>query len=318
MSQFRCLGAVIVLLALGCSSAWTQGQRAIRIVNPLPPGGAADIAGRLLAEQIGRMQGVSVVVENKPGAGTIIGTEAVWRAAADGNILLLTANAFVINRIVRKINYDPLGFEPVCLLVRAPHVLTVNSAAPYHTFADYIAAARAQPGVLTNGSVGPASAQHISLEMLKRGANVDVRFIPFNGNAPAVNALLGGHVTSVIVNYPEVAEHVKGGKLRALATTLRERIDEIPDVPTVAESGLAEFQSETWIGLVAPPKTPRAVVAQLASWTEAALQVPEVNAKLRGAGLLPGGPCGADFAAYLRKQHDDYDSIIRAANIKVE
>ena len=246
------------------------------------------------------------------------GTEPVSRAKPDGNTLLLPANSFVINRIVRKINYDPLSFEPVCLLVRTAHVLAVNSASPYRTLADYLGAARAEPGALTNGSVGPATAQHISLEMLKRAANADIHFIPFNGNVPAVNALLGGHITSVIVNYPEVSEYVKAGKLRALATTLRERIDEMPDVPTVAESGFAGFESESWVGLVAPPKTPREVIAQLISWTETALQVPEVNAKLRAAGISPVGLCGSDFAAYLHKQHDDYARIIRAANIRIE
>jgi tripartite-type tricarboxylate transporter receptor subunit TctC len=219
---------------------------------------------------------------------------------------------------VRRLSYDPLSFEPICLLVRAAHVVTVNSASPYRMLADYLAAARAQPGVLTNASVGPATAQHLALEMLKRAANVNISFVPFSGNAPAVNALLGGHVTSVIVNYPEVSEQVKAGKLRALATTLRARIEELADVPTVAESGFNNFETETWIGLVAPPKTPQAAVAQLATWTLSALEVPEVKAKLFAVGLSPVGLCGADFAAYLRKQYDEYGRVISASNFKVE
>jgi tripartite-type tricarboxylate transporter receptor subunit TctC len=309
--------AFACVAALGCQDGWSQTQRTIRLINPFPAGGSGDIVARLLADQLSRTQGLSAIVESRPGAGSVIGTEAVSRAAPDGNTLLMPANSFVINRIVRKLNYDPLSFEPVCLLVRAAHVVTVNSASPFRTLADYLAAARAQPGALTNASVGPATAQHIALEMLKRAAKVDISFVPFAGNAPAVNALLGGHVTSVIVIYPEIAEQVKTGKLRALATTLRARIEELPDVPTVAESGFRDFETETWIGLVAPPKTPKDVVAQLASWTEAALGAAEVKAKLRAVGLFPVGLCGSDFRAYLHKQYDEYDRVIRASNIKV-
>ena len=318
MGTFRLAFAVVSLVALGGQAGWAQPQRTIRIINPFPLGGATDIVGRLLADQISRTQGVSAIVESRPGAGSVIGTETVARAAPDGNTLLMPANSFVINRIVRKLSYDPLSFEPICVLVRAAHVVTVNSASPYRTLGDYLAAARAQPGMLTNASVGPATAQHIALEMLKRAANVDISFVPFSGNVPAVNALLGGHVTSVIVNYPEVSEQVKSGKLRALATTLLARLEETPDVPTVAESGFPEFETETWIGLVAPPKTPQGAAAQLAACTVSALQAPEVKAKLLAVGLSPVGLCGADFAAYLRKQHDEYDRVIRAANIKVD
>jgi tripartite-type tricarboxylate transporter receptor subunit TctC len=318
MRKLRLAFAVVSVVALGSQHGWSQTQQTIRIINPFPPGGSTDIIGRLLADQISRTQGVLAIVESRPGAGSVIGTEAVSRATPDGNTLLMPANSFVINRIVRKLSYDPLTFEPICLLVRAAHVVTVNGASPHRTLADYLAAAHAQPGALTNASVGPATAQHIALEMLKRAANVDISFVPFSGNVPAVNALLGGHVTSVIVNYPEISEQVKAGKLRALATTLRARIEDMPNVPTVAESGFNGFETETWIGLVAPPKTSAATVARLASWTVSALQAPEVKAKLLAVGLSPVGVCGVDFAAYLRKQYDEYGRVIRASNIKVE
>jgi tripartite-type tricarboxylate transporter receptor subunit TctC len=318
MPKLRLVTASLLLVALGCHVSWSQAQRTIKFVNPFPAGGSTDIVARLLAEHIGHGNGVSTVVESRPGAGSLIGTEAVSRAPPDGNTLLLPANSFVINAIVRKLSYDPFSFEPVCLLARAAHVVTVNSASPYRTLADLLAAARAQPGTLTNASVGPATAQHIAFEMLKRAANVDIGFIPFSGNGPAVNALLGGHVTSVIVNYPEVAEQIRAGKLRPLATTLAARIDELPDVPAVAESGFKDFESETWIGLVAPPKTPEDIATQLAAWTAAALQAPDIKVKLIAVGLSPVGLCRADFAAYLRKQYDDYARVIHASNIKVQ
>jgi tripartite-type tricarboxylate transporter receptor subunit TctC len=186
MRKLRLAFSVVSVVALGSQHGWSQTQQTIRIINPFPPGGSTDIVGRLLADQISRTQGVSAIVESRPGAGSVIGTEAVSRATPDGNTLLMPANSFVINRIVRKLRYDPLTFEQICLLVRAAHVVTVNRVSPYGTLADYLAAARTQPGALTNASVGPATAQHIALEMLKRAANVDISFVPFSGNVPAV------------------------------------------------------------------------------------------------------------------------------------
>jgi tripartite-type tricarboxylate transporter receptor subunit TctC len=307
------------LVMLSDHSASYQTTRTIKVVVPFPPGGGADIVARLLADQIGRAQGPTILVENRPGAASVIGTEVVSRAAPDGNTVLVPANSFLISAFLKKLTYDPLtSFEPICNLARSPHVLAVNSDSPYKTLGDLINAARAKPGELTLASVGPASAQHIAFEMLKRRANIDVTFVPFAGNAPAVNSLLGGHVTSVLVNYPEVAEQLHAGKLRALAMTLRERIEQLPSVPTVAESGYTDFETDTWIGLMAPARTPKETITQLSKWFMEAMQVPEVKAKLVKLGLYPVGTCGAEFAGYLRKQYDDYRRVIREANIKAE
>jgi tripartite-type tricarboxylate transporter receptor subunit TctC len=294
-------------------------MRTIKIVVPFPPGGAVDLLARLLADQVSRAQGLTLVVENRPGAASVMGTETVSRAAPDGNTLLVPANSFIINAFLKKISYDPLAsFEPVCNLVRSPHVLAVNSASPYRNLADLFAAARAKPGELTLASAGPASAQHIAFELLKRRADVDMTFVPFSGTTPAVNSLLGGHVASVLVNYAEVAEQLNAGKLRALVTTLQARTERLPDVPTVAESGYPDFATDSWIGLVAPAKTPKETVAQLANWFTTALETPEIKTRLASLGLSQVGMCGDDFAAYLRKQKDEYGRAIREANIKGE
>jgi tripartite-type tricarboxylate transporter receptor subunit TctC len=171
---------------------------------------------------------------------------------------------------------------------------------------------------LTLASVGPATAQHIAFELLKRSANVDINFVPYSGNAPAVNALLGGHVTSVLVNYPEVAEHLDAGELRALAAGSRTRIEQLPNVPTVAELGFKDYEAETWLGVVAPAMTPKEMISELAGWFIAAMQEPSVKVKLLTLGLYPVGVCGEEFAAHLRKQFDDYARIIRESNIKAE
>jgi tripartite-type tricarboxylate transporter receptor subunit TctC len=278
-----------------------------------------DILARVLTEQIGRTRGQTMVVENRPGAGSAIGTEAVARAAPDGNTVLMLANSFVINPHLKKVNYDPLtSFEPICYLARTPNIFAVNNSSPYRTLEDLLTAARARPGELTIASPGPGTIQHIGIEAFKRAANVNVTYVPFPGDAPAVNALLGQHVTSIFVTNTVVREHVNAGKLRAIATASRTRIESLPDLPTVAESGLQNYESDAWFGLVAPAQTPQEIVSQLAGWFSAAMQVPEIKAKLLGLGLLPIGTCGDDFAVHLRKQYDEYGRVLREANIKAE
>src|SRR5436305_7273235 len=184
-------------LAVTGPGAWSQAARTIKIVVALPPGGAADIQARLLAEQISRTQGLPMLIENRPGAANIIGTEAVSRAAPNGNALLLVTPAFVINPHVRKLNYDPLtSFEPICYLTRTPTVILVNSASPYRTLADLVDAARGKPGELTLAATGPATLVQIAFEKFKRAANVNMTFVPYPGGATVITALLGGHVTS--------------------------------------------------------------------------------------------------------------------------
>jgi tripartite-type tricarboxylate transporter receptor subunit TctC len=275
---------------------------------------------RLLGEQIGKAAGQTIVVEDRPGAGNVIGTDAVARAAPDGNTLLFNANAFVIDPHMRKVNYDPLtSFEPICHLGNVPTVLVVNSASPHHTLVDLLNAARAMPGALTLAGFGPGSPYQIGFEILKRVANVDMTFVPYSGGPPAVNALLGNHVTSAFIVYSaEGAEMVKAGKLRALASASQTRIELLSDVPTVAESGYKDYEINTWFGAVAPAKTPKDRISQLAGWFTAAMKVPEVRAKLTLQGLYPVGTCGADFGALIRKQYDEYGRIIREANIKAE
>jgi tripartite-type tricarboxylate transporter receptor subunit TctC len=307
-----------VVIALLGHSASSQPTR-IRIINPFPPGGTADLVARALGEQIGSSRGVTVLVENRPGAGTVVGTEAASRAAPDGNTLLITTPVFVVNPHFRKLNYDPLtSFEPICNLVVSPQVIVVNSESPYRTLADLLNAARAKPGELTLAGVGPATTSHIAFETLKRAANVNMTFIPYPGNAPVVNAILGGHVTSASTNYADVVEHLNAGKLRALATPSRTRVELLPDVPTVAEFGYQEVDLDVWFGLFAPANTPKEALSRLAGWFTAASQVPEVKARLAVQGLYPVGMCGADFAAHLRKQYEDFGRVIREANIKAE
>jgi tripartite-type tricarboxylate transporter receptor subunit TctC len=327
MRQACCRRAIVSVIGLVVAvagvlptpqQAWSQA-RTIRLVVPFAPAGGTDTLARLVANYISQHHGPTVVVENRPGAGTVIATEAVARAAPDGNTILIVGNSFVINPNMRKLSYDPLtSFEPICYLTRSPNIVAVHAASPYRKLADLIDAARAKPGDLTMAVNGPATSQHIGFEMLKRVAKVDFAFVPFQGGGPAVNALLGQHVDSLYSNYPTASGLLKNGKLRALAVGSRTRIEAMPDLPTVAESGYKDYEEDVWFGVVAPAKTPKNAVAQLAAWFLDAVQSPEIKSKLAAQELYVAGLCGEEFAAHLRKQHTDYGRIIREANIRTQ
>ena len=199
-----------------------------------------------------------------------------------------------------------------------PTVIAVNSTSPYRTLTDLLDAARAKPGELALASLGPVSEYQIAIESLKHATKVDMPFIPYPGGAPALNALLGEHVTSLFFSYSTMAEQLKAGKLRALATASRTRIEPLPEVPTIAESGYKDYEMDYWYGVLAAARTPKNALSQLADLFTAALKAPEVKGKLVAQALYPVGICGEDFAGLLRKQYDAYGRAIREANIKAQ
>ena len=321
----------IVILALLSQQTLAQGMsgKTVRVVVPFAAGGPADLLARLLAEQIGRAQGPTMVIENRTGASGLIGTEAVARAAPDGNTIMIINSNFVINAILRpSVTYNPLtSFEPICLLANLPMVLVVNSSSAFRSLGEFLAAARARPGELTFASFGPGTPNHIAEEALKRAAKVNWTYVPFPaGDAPAVSALLGGHITILLATYSGVMEQLKAGTLRPLAVTERVRIAPLPDVPTVAESGYQgfaesgskDFEAAGWLGVVAPATTSKEAIAHLSTLFMSALNAPEITSKLLPQGLYPVGTCGADFGSYIRKQYEEYGRVIREANIKAE
>ena len=309
----------ISLLAISNHLAWSQTISTVKLVVPVPPGGVNDFLARVLAEQIGRAQGVAFIIENRSGAGGIIGAETVSRSAPDGSTLLLGSNSVLIDALVQKTNYHPLtSFEPICNLVDAPTIITVNAASPYRKLADLIDAARAKPREITLATVGPGGTFRIGYERLRRAANVDITFVPYAGIAPAVNALLGAHVSFVFSTYSTVSEQVNAGRLRALATGSPTRIGPLPEVPSVAESGYPNYEVDQWLGLWAPAKTPKEAVSQLAGWFTAALQTPEMKQKLAAQALFPVGVCATGFGSYLRRKYDEYGRAVREANIMAE
>jgi tripartite-type tricarboxylate transporter receptor subunit TctC len=320
-----------VLLALGALAlavlattltglpAWPQAGRTIRIILSVPPGGSIDTMARILADYITSTRGQSIVIESRPGAGGVIAAEAVARAPADGTTLLSNNNGMIISAILRKVNYDPLtSFAPICDLVTTPQLIVVHSATAYRSLAELVEAARAKPGELSIASVGPNTTQHIGIERFKRLAQADLTYVPYPGGAPTVNALLGAHVSAAVLNWSEIGEQVTAGVVRPLATMALHRIEPLPELPTVAESGYPDFETDVWFGLVAPAKTPHETIAQLIDWFSAALAAPEVRAKLTALALYPDRKCGAEFDAHIRRQVDLYRRLIRELNIKGE
>ncbi len=317
LAAFAAAAGCIGLAATHRAAA--QIARTIRIVVPYAPGGAADVIARLMAEAVGRGNGPAMIVENRPGAGGAVGTETVARASPDGTTLLVVSTPFLIDPLLRKLNYDPLkSFVPICDLVSAPTVIVVNSASPYRTLGDLLDDARKKPGQVTMASIGPGSSFQLGFEMLKRAAKADMIFVPYPGNGPALNAVLGQQVTAMFATLANVSQYLQGGQLRALAVGNRTRSQALADVPTVVESGFADFDIDAWFGAFAPAGTPEPAVDEVAHLFTAALQDNAVKEKLSIQGLFPSLTCGNDFAAYLRKQNDAYSRIIAEANIKAE
>jgi tripartite-type tricarboxylate transporter receptor subunit TctC len=313
--------AVVVAAAgamLAGSTACAQTARAVKLVNPYPPGGGADVLARVLINEIGNIGGPTMVVESRPGAGTVIGTEDVVRAAPDGNTLLLTNNALLLTAHLRKLDYDPLSsLEPICSVASTPTVVIVNSASPYRTLDDLIGAARAKPGALTYGANIGALSQ-VTYEMLMHRAGFKMTLVPYTGTLPEVEAVFAGQVDTAFVDYPPAEGLLRAGKLRALATGSRARVDWLPDIPTVSELGYKGYEVELWYGVFAPARTPQQTMAKFADWFTKATQAAPVRSKLLTDGIDTTAVCGAPFAAYLQKRNEEYGQVIRDANIKAE
>jgi tripartite-type tricarboxylate transporter receptor subunit TctC len=313
------LGLTSLAIGFGDDPGWSQGGRTIRIILSVPAGGSIDTMARILADYISSAKGQPIIIESRPGAGGVIAAEAVARAPADGTTLLSNNNGTIISAILHKVNYDPLtSFAPICNLVSTPQLIVVPSASPYRSLAELIEAARGRPGELSIASVGPNTTQHIGIERLKRLAQADLTYVPYPGGAPTVNALLGAHVSAAVLNWSEIGEQITAGTARPLATMALHRIQPLPELPTVAESGYRDFETDVWFGLVAPAKTPHETIAQLIDWFSAALAAPEETAKLTALALYPNRKCGAEFDAHMRRQVDLYMRLIRELNIKGE
>jgi tripartite-type tricarboxylate transporter receptor subunit TctC len=313
----------IVLLSLAATSLHAEQQwpsgKTVRIVVPYAPGGPGEAVIRLLAQEVSDRTKSNIVVEPRPGASTVIGTETVARSSPDGATLLLVANSFIINSSLRAgLPYDPLtSFSPICLLASSSLLLVVANGSSHQSVAQFIAATREPQSRITVGGTGPNSTQQLTVEAMKRAGLADLAFVPFAGDLAVVSNVLGGHITAGLAHYASVKTHL-GVSLRALAVGSRGRFAELPDVPTFAEAGFDEIDALGWIGLVVPANTPEQSVGQIVTHFRVALDAPEVRSKLQALALQPLGVCGKEFAAFLREQHERTAGVVKAANMKAE
>jgi tripartite-type tricarboxylate transporter receptor subunit TctC len=313
------LAFVFAVLGLAEPASAQQKVSSLKIVVPLAAGGGADILARILAEQIGKAENINTIVENRPGAGTVIGTEVVARAAPDGETVLLTNPAFLINPHIKKVSYDPLtNFEPVCNMVDFPLVFVVPKDSQIKSMKDMIAMAKEKPGSVTVGSAGTGNPTHIGFEVLKKATGLEMTYVPFAGAAPAVNAALGGHITAVYSDYGTISGQLKAGALRPIAVGAKKRAAALPDVPTIPELGYTDYEAESWNGILAPAKTPKDTLTRLISMFSAAGNSAFVKEKLAALDLAPSVLCGSEYAASLKGQYERYGKAIHSTNIKVE
>ncbi len=312
----RRFGLALVTLAALSGSAGAQDR--LTIVVPFAAGGGIDIFARLMGEQIGKSGAVSPLIEDRPGASSMIGTEYVARAAPDGATVLISSNSTLITPALRTSAFDPLrDLRPVCNLAESPQLIVVKADAPYKSLGDLAAAARKTPGALTIASNGPASTQHLASEMFKHVAGIEMTYVPYPGGAPAVTALIGGQVAAVTANLSEVHGAIDAGQIRALATTASRRIASAPSIPTAREEGL-DFDIASWHGVALPAKASDQVAARVESLFMAALNAPELRAKLEVNQYTPTGFCGAEVADFMRKQVESIGAIAKSAGIHLE
>jgi tripartite-type tricarboxylate transporter receptor subunit TctC len=320
----RSIVAAAVGLALstlaGAAAAQSFPSKPVRLVVPFTAGGTVDLLARTVGDRLQQMWKQQVVVDNKPGGGTVIATDFVAKQPADGHTILFMGNSFTINAALRtSLPYDPAkDFQPIIQLVSSPQAFVVNAASPIQTFKEFVEAAKAKPGQLSYGTVGPATTQHIGGEQMRGLLGIDMVYAPYPGGAPAAQALLGGHITAVIANISEVLKQTEAGKLRALAVLSKERIEPWPSVPTVAEHGLRDFEVIAWFGVSARAGLPADALAKLAAHFPAAVRTPEVREKLVAVGLYPADSSTERFTAHIRAETAKYVEVARKSGIKVE
>ena len=309
------------LLAPALDALAQYPSKPIHVVVPSAPGDGSDLTARLISDKLSAVLGQPVIVENKLGAGGVVGTEYAARQPADGYTLIMAnAGSHSINAaLYSKLSYDPAkDFTPVALVAVSPNMMSVNPSLPVKTVAEFIAYAKAHPNEINYASGGNGSSAHLSAELFKTMAGIKMNHVPYKGSTPALTDLIGGQVQVMIGNLPPMLQHVKAGKLRALAVTTARRYPGLPEVPTVAESGLGGFETVAWFGLFAPAGTPKDIVARLNREVNAIITQPDIRERLLAIGMepLPGSP--EDFAARQASDIAKWKKVVAESGAKID
>ncbi len=301
------------------TAAQTYPHKPIRFVVPFGVGGPGDAIGRMLGRQLTDSLGQPVVIDNRSGATTIIGTELVAKSPPDGHTLLLISTTHAVNpSLFPKLPYDPIkDFAPVTLITATPFMLGIHPSVAANSVAEFVALARSKPGSLNYGSSGAGSSIHLTTELLKSAANLQMTHVPYKGSGPAFIDLIGGQIQMLFSSTVSTMPHVKSGKVRGLAITSLKRAPALPEIPTIAES-YRGFESSSWFGLLVPAKTPQPVMDRLLKETRAALKSPDFNQALVSQGAEPGGSSPAEFSAYFQAEIGKWAKVVKSAGIKLE
>lgn len=321
-SRRTMLAACAVLAGFGgVAAAQDYPSRPVKIVVPYPAGGSNDIIARVLAQKLSERVGQQFFVENRGGAGGNIGAESVASSEPDGYTLLLSAPGPLTSNVAlyKNLPFDPTkAFAPVALIAQVPIVLMVHPSVPAKNVKDLIALAKAKPGTINFGSSGNGSTNHLAGELLRSMAGINIVHVPYKGAAPAMNDLIAGHIPVMFDNMPAVLPQVQGKKVNAIAVAGATRASAMPDVPTVAESGLPGFDASAWFGLVAPAKTPAAVLKKLEDEIAAILKMPDVQKRFTELGAEPGNVSGAAFGKFLADETTKWVKVIQTSGAKVQ
>ena len=315
-------GGAAVLATRAADAQAAYPSRPITFVVPYPAGGTTDLLARLVAEQLRTGMGATVVVENKPGAGTTLGAGQVAKAQGDGHTLLMaTSTTLAINKsLYQKLPYDPVAdFTPIALVAAVPFALIVNPSLPVKSLAAFIAYAKSKPGELSYGSAGNGSPHHLGAEMLKTAAGIDMKHVPYRGSVQAMQDLIGGQIPLMIMDLQPALPQIAEGKVRALGVTTKARVGSAPEIPTLVEGGLAGFELVAWQGVVAPAGVPRPIVDRLAKEIATLVSAPETRTKLNALALEPlSGSTPDTFAAYVKSEVERWAPIVKASGATVE
>ena len=321
-AQGLALGLLVGALAwLPNAGAQEYPTKPIRLVITYPPGGNTDLVGRALALKLGEFMGQQVVVDNRGGAGGVLGSMITAQSAPDGyTIMLGTSAGMVINPLLsRKLTYDPVrDFAPVSMVVIVPQLLVINPQLPVKNVRELIAFAKAKPGYLNAGSSGVGTPNHFGTELLKWLAGVDIVHVPYKGGAPALTDLLGGQIQMAFSSVPAVLPHIKAGRLVALGVGSAKRSPALPNIPTIAEAGVPGYEYTTWYGIFAPAKTPRTLIARLNAEIVKAMETPDIKDRFTALGGDPDPGTPEELRAYMANESAKWAKIIKAANIRIE
>ena len=317
----RAWSSALIGLCLLASPAAAQSDypsKPVKIIVPSAPGGGTDIAARVLAQHLSQAMGQQFFIDNRPGAGNMIGIEAAARSAPDGYTLLMTASTLSINQLTyKKVLYDAVrDFAPISLVVSLPSVLVVHPSVPTRSLAELIALAKQKPDQLTYASAGIGTNPHLSMELLKTMTGIEIRHIPYRGVGPALNDLVAGQVGILIAGVLTTKPQVDAGTVRGLAVTGLKRVEALPDIPTVAEAGIANYEALQWYGLLAPAGTPAPIIARLHAETAKAVRSVEMKERLAADGADPVGNTPAEFAAHIKEEMRKWAEVARAAKIE--